>query len=768
MRDRKVFITKRIFFRFLLQFVAFLLFPIIFASNLYLSSAQQAKQSCIDSSLISLRHVRNEFDNYVNALDQIATQLMFEPKLDKIATISKPEYGSRQVHYIQEFGESLKAKMSSSKHIDSNFILLLKDVSAAYYRENAVFNLEFFYDKFLNYNNYTYQEWSDIIFQSSRPFFLPESQILYDGVNISAMTYVFPITAGYTGNKTVLFFINSAKLEEFCKGTDSNMNRNLFISGSDGEMLFKMVSSDIEFDSLNITSRIDGGQVEGFYFDTVENEKYMIVYARSQFKDIIFTEVIPQSVAMNKVNNIRKMTWYMVIAYFIIGIISAVSFAQRNSKPVNEVVNKLMPFLQKLNNTSDETHSNELDYIRTGVDYLKNTVQQTYDELKDIFLDRLFNGSFNNLEDMKQAGEKLNLNMNGSYYCVAVMELFFSNSEDEDTQKEIIQNTYEQLLQNLPEFVFGRVLRKYKISLLFMLKENDKNSLDGIMNFLLKTKSAIRQWEEIDAAAGVGRVVSTITDIQFSYEQALFTLNNAAKENQKVLQYDDLPSSSLENIFYYPIEMEHKLINSTKVGDRENVRLILDTIYKENIIKRKLTQRVGNLLMGNLQSTLLKICADSSVPQEYSQKIKRLNINMPQPIVIDEIIKIFLEICEAYSLKKANQKVNLSNKIINFVKEHYNDPMMGVPMVAGEFNFSESYFSQFFKECTGQNFSVYLEKYRIEKAKELICEDKYDLERIAIMVGYNSSNTFRRAFKRLEGVSPSTYKQSIFYKKALE
>ena len=90
MRDRKVFITKRIFFRFLLQFVAFLLFPIIFASNLYLSSAQQAKQSCIDSSLISLRHVRNEFDNYVNALDQIATQLMFEPKLDKIATISNP------------------------------------------------------------------------------------------------------------------------------------------------------------------------------------------------------------------------------------------------------------------------------------------------------------------------------------------------------------------------------------------------------------------------------------------------------------------------------------------------------------------------------------------------------------------------------------------------------------------------------------------------------------------------------------------------------
>jgi len=765
MRDRKVIITKKVFLRFLLQFVAFLLFPIIFASNLYLTSAQQAKQSCIDSSLISLRYVRDELDNYVSALDQIATQLMFEPKLNKIATISKPEYGSRQVFYIHEFGESLKAKMSSSMQIDTNFILLLRDVSAAYYRENAVFNLEFFYNKFLNYENYTFEEWSNIVFQNNHPFFLPVSNILYEGVPISALTYVFPIVSGYTGKKAVLFLISNDKLEEFSRGSDSNPDRNLFISSSEGKILFSKISSDIEFDSFDLTSMLDGKHSEGFYFDAVENEKYMIVYTRSRFRDIIFTEVIPESVAMSKVNNIKKMTLYMVAAYFIIGIISAVSFAQRNSKPVNELVNKLMPFLQKLNNTAEDRHTDELEYIRTGVDYLKNTVQQTYDELKEIFLDRLFNGSFNDLEDMRQAGERLNLNMKGSYYCVAVMELFISNNEDENRKRDIAQSIYEQLVQNLPGHVFGTILKKYKISILFMLQANNKDSTGEVVNFLLKAKSEIQQSGEIDAAAaGVGRVVSTLTDIQFSYEQALFTLNNAAKENHQVMLYDDLPYSSLENIFYYPIEMEHKLFNSTKAGDLENVRLILDTIYEENIIKRKLTQRVGNLLMGNLQSTLLKICADRSITQEYSQKIKKLNINMPQPMVMDEIIKAFLEICEVYSCKKANQKANLSKKIISFVQENYNNPMMGVPMVAENFNFSESYFSQFFKECTGQNFSVYLEKYRIEKAKELICENKYDLERIAIMIGYNNSNTFRRAFKRLEGISPSDYKQNVFHK----
>lgn len=216
------------------------------------------------------------------------------------------------------------------------------------------------------------------------------------------------------------------------------------------------------------------------------------------------------------------------------------------------------------------------------------------------------------------------------------------------------------------------------------------------------------------------------------------------------------------------LKWEHKLINSTKAGDIEKVRLLLDIIYKENIVKRKLTQRVGNLLVGNLQSTLLKICADGSVPSEYSQKIKRLNINMPQPVVMDEIINAFIGICEVYSSKKANQKISLSKKIIDFVHENYNNPMLGVPMIAEEFNFSDSYFSQLFKECTGQKFSTYLEKYRIEKAKELIRENRYDLEKIATMVGYNSGNTFRRAFKRVEGISPSDYKQNLFCKKNME
>ena len=80
-------------------------------------------------------------------------------------------------------------------------------------------------------------------------------------------------------------------------------------------------------------------------------------------------------------------------------------------------------------------------------------------------------------------------------------------------------------------------------------------------------------------------------------------------------------------------------------------------------------------------------------------------------------------------------------------------------MLAEEFGLSENYFSIFFKETMGKSFSSYLEKLRLEKAKKLIAEGKWDMETIAQMVGYGSSATFRRAFKRAYGIAPSACKE---------
>ena len=92
--------------------------------------------------------------------------------------------------------------------------------------------------------------------------------------------------------------------------------------------------------------------------------------------------------------------------------------------------------------------------------------------------------------------------------------------------------------------------------------------------------------------------------------------------------------------------------------------------------------------------------------------------------------------------------------------------MLCVAEMAREFDLSESYFSQLFKELTGDTFSAYLENLRINKACELMNESKTaEIEQVAQAVGYNNSNTFRRAFKRAMGIAPSSYKDNAAVKK---
>ena len=64
------------------------------------------------------------------------------------------------------------------------------------------------------------------------------------------------------------------------------------------------------------------------------------------------------------------------------------------------------------------------------------------------------------------------------------------------------------------------------------------------------------------------------------------------------------------------------------------------------------------------------------------------------------------------------------------------------------------YLSKLFKRATGDNFSKYLEKIRVEKAKKLLKAGE-KVSDVAAKVGYNSPQVFRRAYKRYYGCIPS-------------
>lgn len=60
-----------------------------------------------------------------------------------------------------------------------------------------------------------------------------------------------------------------------------------------------------------------------------------------------------------------------------------------------------------------------------------------------------------------------------------------------------------------------------------------------------------------------------------------------------------------------------------------------------------------------------------------------------------------------------------------------------------------------------KNTAKYYAELKIIEAKKLLREEKYSVTQIADMLGYSSVHTFSRAFRNVEGFSPTDYLGSL-------
>ncbi|WP_233516807.1 response regulator transcription factor [Paenibacillus curdlanolyticus] len=91
-----------------------------------------------------------------------------------------------------------------------------------------------------------------------------------------------------------------------------------------------------------------------------------------------------------------------------------------------------------------------------------------------------------------------------------------------------------------------------------------------------------------------------------------------------------------------------------------------------------------------------------------------------------------------------------------FIRRNYSENLK-LETMAELFNYNSGYLGKLFKTHTGDYFNTYLDKVRIENAKELLAQG-LKVHQAAEKVGYASVDYFHTKFKKYEGASPSTFK----------
>jgi AraC-like DNA-binding protein len=74
---------------------------------------------------------------------------------------------------------------------------------------------------------------------------------------------------------------------------------------------------------------------------------------------------------------------------------------------------------------------------------------------------------------------------------------------------------------------------------------------------------------------------------------------------------------------------------------------------------------------------------------------------------------------------------------------------------------SRFYFCKSFRKHTGLNFTDFVARLRVERAKELLLNPNLRVSEIAYEVGFQSLTHFNRVFRRVVGKSPTAYRGKL-------
>jgi two-component system, response regulator YesN len=111
------------------------------------------------------------------------------------------------------------------------------------------------------------------------------------------------------------------------------------------------------------------------------------------------------------------------------------------------------------------------------------------------------------------------------------------------------------------------------------------------------------------------------------------------------------------------------------------------------------------------------------------------------------------------SLMTEREEDDIVENVSSFVKQQYHDPNLSVEGIANEMSLSYSYLSRSFKQRTGVGLNEFLMRYRIDKFKELAASSDEPIASIIQKIGYRGTYQFGRAFKKREGLPPSEYRK---------
>lgn len=553
-------------------------------------------------------------------------------------------------------------------------------------------------------------------------------------INMNSLTYRnIPATAG--------FHISYSKLKHIFSGVSLEGSGCIIALDSQKHPVFWIsdaatLQENENFCDMQALAQALGGLAfsNGYAAYQMNGTDMHVTHVATDMNDLQYYLLHPQSLCPEKYQSFFAL--FLVIAA-VLGFGLICLLVQGNMQPILQL-------------------DTELKETITDRNQLKEVVEAAKPVIYSAYLRQLMSGSLSSPGELNYIQSFLHLD-NPDLNFYVMYGVAYENdlvetsdfSESNDNHNRIIYSVLAQYFSyHNTLYLFSPENRIYVILLPF--EGDGRELLISIQEKVLDIHETLLEQYSIWFFTGIG-LPCTFHNIWESYQQAKDASGYTSK-NYIFLPYEMLKKNS--HVYYYPADFSSRLIQFITAGNHSQVMELFHLIHQENIEERSLSFQLLKFLLSDIRNTLLKARFSISVSGEDSPDLQEIDAFLSkEDLTFRYCEDIALKLCDFFQAK--SEKQNLIDNIVAYIRDNYKDPSLGLNKISDEFHISESYFSHMFKEKMKINFSVYLEDLRLNEAARLIQEGTYNLTDISLEVGYNNMTSFRRAFKKKFGITPS-------------
>ncbi|CAM2882070.1 response regulator [Paenibacillus sediminis] len=130
---------------------------------------------------------------------------------------------------------------------------------------------------------------------------------------------------------------------------------------------------------------------------------------------------------------------------------------------------------------------------------------------------------------------------------------------------------------------------------------------------------------------------------------------------------------------------------------------------------------------------------------------------------LDELESVFIQFVDDLKavVRQTDPQSMILHRIYEYVNQNYaND--ISLSELADKFHLNYSYLSSYFKQRTNENLTTFINRVRIDKAKELLQNYELSISQISQLTGFSDHNYFSKVFKKMTGMTPVEYRNYIY------